>query len=69
MFSCFSRLRCIIRSEQAKPIATETLLEVMPVFFAVTLSLREGQLPHAADDIQLFDDSWNQITKETVLQC
>ena len=31
--------------------------------------LREGQLPHVADAIQLFNDSWNQTTNATALKC
>ena len=31
--------------------------------------LREGQLPHVADAIQLFDYSWNQTAKATILKC
>ena len=31
--------------------------------------LIKGLLPHVADAIQLFHDSWNQITKATVLKC
>ena len=31
--------------------------------------LIEGQLPHVADAIRLFDDSCNQTTKATVLKC
>ena len=31
--------------------------------------LKEGQLPHVADAITLFNDAWMRTTKQTILKC